>query len=190
MLESIITSKATRKILGLLFANPDDRFYTRQLERLTDMPVNAVRRELTKLEKSGFLQSKEEGKIKYFWVNKENPIYEEIKSIMFKTQIIGDNLRNLMNKISDIKVAFIYGSVAKGDEKVTSDIDVIVIGNIDSVKLHAEVGKIENVVNRIINYTLLRDNDLKGRKTYFLKRVLKEEKVFLVGSENELRKLA
>jgi len=189
MLESIITSKATRKILGLLFSNPKDRFYIRQLERLTGLQVNAVRRELKKLESSGFLLSREEGNVKYFWINTKNPIYEEMKSIMFKTQIIGDHLRNLFQRISSITVAFIYGSVAKGGENALSDIDVLVIGTISAAKLHSEISKIEDRVNRTINYTLISNEEYKTKKTDFIKRVLKGKKIFLVGDDGDLRKL-
>lgn len=186
MLESIITSRATRRILGLLFSNPKDRFYIRQLERLTGLQVNAVRRELQKLESSGFLFSKEEGNVKYFWVNTKNPIYEEIKSIMYKTQIMGDHLKGLFRKIPAIKVAFIYGSVAKGEENALSDIDVLVIGTIGAKELHSKISKIEDETNRTINYTLMSEAEYKTKKTDFLKRVLMGKKIFLIGEENDI----
>lgn len=189
MLESIITSAATRKILGLLFSNPRDRFYIRQLERLTGLQVNAVRRELKKLESAGFLFSKEEGNVKYFWLNTDNPIYEELKGIMFKTQVMGDTLKNLILKVPGIAVAFIYGSVAKGEERAASDIDLMVIGSIDSVELHSRISKIEEKIKRTINYHLMREKEFKSGKTPFLKRILDEKKIFLAGNEKDLRKL-
>lgn len=188
MLKSLIRSKTTRKILGLLFSNPNDKFYIRQLERLTDEPVSAVRRELKKLETSGLLLSKEEAKVKYFWVNKENPIYEDLKRIILKTQAIGDTLRNLIKKIPGIKIAFIYGSVAKSEENITSDIDLMIISDIDSIKIHSKISKIEDKIKRTINYNLIGEKELKTKKTDFLKRVLKEKKIFLIGTENELQK--
>ena len=190
MLEGIITSKATRKILGLLFSNPKDRYYIRQLERLTGLQVNAVRRELKKLESSGFLLSKEEGNLKYFWVNTKNPIYEEIKSIMFKTQIVGDHLRNLFQKISGIRIVFIYGSVASGEENTSSDIDLMVIGDIGGVQLHSQISKIEDEIKRTINYTLISVDEYRSKRTDFIKRVVKGKNIFLIGDNDELRKLA
>lgn len=186
MLASIITSKATRKILGVLFSNPKSRYYIRQLGRLTGLQINAVRQGLKKLESSGFLLSKEEGNVKYFWLNTKNPIYEEMKSIMFKTQIIGDHLRSLFQKTPDIVVAFIYGSVAGGEENILSDIDLMVIGAIDAEKLHLKISKIEDKTNRTINYTLISEDEYKTKKTDFMKRVLKGKKIFLIGSENDL----
>ena len=88
MLESLIRSKTARKVLTLFITHPDDKFYTRQLERLIKEPVSAVRRELKKLENSGFFLSKEEANVKYYWVNKEYPIFEEIKKIIFNKKKI------------------------------------------------------------------------------------------------------
>ena len=158
----------------------------RQLERLTGLQINAVRRGLKKLESSGFLLSKEEGNVKYFWINTKNPIYKEMKSIMFKTQIIGDHLKDLFQKTPDIIAAFIYGSVAKGEENTLSDIDLMVIGVIDAQKLHSKISKIEDKVKRTINYTLISEGEYKAKKTDFIKRVLKGKKIFLIGSENDL----
>lgn len=188
MLESLVRSKTARKILVLLFLNPDERFYIRQLERLAEEPVSAVRRELEKLEKSGLLLSKDEAKVKYYWVNKQNPIYEELKKIILKTQAIGSTLKNLVKKIPDIKIAFIYGSVAKGNESAVSDIDLMIIGSIDTMKIHLKISEIEDKIKRTINYTLIKEKEFRSKKTDFLRRVLKEKKIFLVGSENELQK--
>ena len=188
MLESIIRSKATRKVMGLLFSNPDKKFYIRQLERLSGEPVNAVQRELKSLEKSGILLSKEEGRVKYFWVNKKNPIYVELKRIILKTQSMGDSLRKLFKDISGIKIAFIYGSVAKDEENITSDIDLMIIGGMDSVKLHSEINRIEDRIKRTINYTFMSEKEFKSKKTDFIKRTLKGKKIFLIGDRNELQK--
>lgn len=190
MLEALIRSKTTRKILAILFSNPADKFYMRQLERIIDEPISAVRRELKKLEKAGFLITSDEGRLKYFSVNKANPIYEELKKIVLKTQSIGETLRSLVKKTAGIKIAFIYGSVAKGGESVKSDIDLMIIGDIDGVKLHSRINEIEDKIKRPINYNLINEKEFKTKKSDFLKRVLKEKKIFLIGDEFELKRLA
>lgn len=190
MLESIIRSKTTRKILVLLFTSPNDKFYIRQLERLIGEPVSAVRRELNKMERAGLLLSKEEARVKYFWANKKSSIYEEIKKLVLKTQALGDILRKFVKNIPGIKIAFIYGSVAKGEETTTSDIDLMIIGSIDSVRLHSKINEIEDKIKRTINYSLMSEKEVKSKKADFLKRILKEKKIFLIGTEDELQKLA
>jgi len=190
MLESLIRSKTARKVLTIFITNPDEKFYTRQLERLIKEPVSAVRRELQKLEKSGLLSSKKDANIKYYRVNKDYPIFDEIKKIILKTEGLGDKLRELIEKVPGVKLAFIYGSVAKGEEKAASDIDLMIIGDMDSVKLHSKISEIENTIKRPINYNLMNEEDFKNKKTEFVKRVLKEKKIFLIGKENEFRKLS
>lgn len=190
MLDSLVKSKTARKILTIFITNPDNRFYIRQLERLVKEPVSAVRRELQKLEHTGFLISKEEANLKYYSVNKRYPIFEEIKNIVLKTQGLGDAIRELIKKTPGIKIAFIYGSVAKGEEKAASDMDLMIIGNIDSVRLHSKINEIESRINRTINYSLINEKDFKNKKTDFMKRILREKKVFLIGEEDELRRLS
>jgi len=189
MLEGIITSKATRKILGIMFANPENKFYIRQLEKLTSLPVNAVNREIKKLTKTGFLIMEKQGNRKFYRINKQNPIYPELKTIIFKTQILGPHLREQLQNVQEIKVAFIYGSVAKDEEAYDSDIDLFVIGSIDDLALHEKISEIEDEINRRINYTLTTPQELKKHKTDFIKRIFKEDKLFLVGNEHELGKI-
>jgi len=190
MLSSLIRSKTARKILTIFITHPEDEFYIRQLERLSKEPVSAVSRELQRLERSGFLMSKQEANLKYYRVNKKYPIFEEIKKIILKTQGMGDTIRELIEGSPGIKLAFIYGSVAKGEERATSDIDLMIIGDMDSVKLHSKINEIEDVINRVINYSLINEKDFKKKKTGFIKRILKEKKIFLIGGEDELRRIS
>ena len=186
MLKGLIRTRTARKVLTVFFVNPNDKFYIRQLERLTKEPVNAVRRELIKLEEAGILLSKDEARVKNYWVNRDSPIFEEIRSIILKTQGLGDSLRQLVKNIPEIKAAFIYGSVAKGEDKATSDVDLMVVGDIDSVRLHSKINAVENKIKRTINYSLMSPAELKSRKSEFIKRVLRDKKIFLVGSESDL----
>lgn len=189
MLETLIKSKTRRKLLTVFIFNPDSKFYIRELERLIKEPVSAVRRELQTLENSGFLLSQQEARVKYYVVNKDYPILEEIKKIILKTQGIADHLRKLMKRTPGIRVAFIYGSVAEGDSNAASDIDLMVIGDIDIVKLHAEINEVEEKIRRTINYNLISEKDFKNKKTAFIKRVLNGKKIFIIGKEDEFREL-
>ncbi len=190
MLESLVRSKVARKILTLFFTHPDEKFYIRQLERLIHEPVSAIRRELFRLEKSGLLSQKREANLKYYWINRQYPIFEEMRGIILKTQGLGDYLKELFKKTQGIKVAFIFGSVAQGRDGTQSDIDLMVIGNIDSVQLHARINKIEDITKRKINYHLMDEECFRKKKSAFFQRVLKDKKIFIVGTEDDLRKLS
>ena len=80
MLEYIITSRTKRNLLKLFLTNPDRTFYVREIARLTDEPVNAVRRELDYLGKAGLLKTANRGNQKYYSVIKEFPLYPELKN--------------------------------------------------------------------------------------------------------------
>jgi predicted nucleotidyltransferase len=187
MLETIITSKSLRTLLGVFFLNPDSKFYIRELERLTDLPVNAIRRELIKLEKGHFLNSSYEANLKYFRVNKSNVIFEQLRSILLKTQI-PQVVFGPLKRVKEIKYAFIYGSFANNEDNINSDIDLMLLGDIDSVILHEKISIIEQKIKRVINYTIEDLDKIKKTKSSFIRRVLEDKKIFIIGQENEFRR--
>ena len=114
MLKYFITSRAKRKLLKLFLTNPDKEFYLREVERLVDEPVNAVRRELGHLEKAGFLKSQRRGKLKYFRVDKSFPFYPELKRIIYLTVGLGDYLKGRFKGSEKIELALeLFGEKAE-----------------------------------------------------------------------------
>lgn len=185
MLEYFITSKTKRSLLKLFLTNPDRRFYTREIAKITGEPLNAVRRELGYLEKAGLLKSHREGNLKYFEVVKEFPFYPELKKIIYSTVALGDYLRNRLKDSESIELAFIYGSVARNQETEKSDIDIFVVGEIEEEELHGLVSDIEKGIGREVNYTLMSKkefNERRDRGEPFLKRVIREKKLVLKGN--------
>lgn len=76
--------------MQLFLTNPDKRFYLRQIEKLLMSPLTPIRRELTLLEKAGFLLSESQANLRYYTVNKKFPLYSELKSIVFKTTAMAE----------------------------------------------------------------------------------------------------
>ncbi len=185
MLEYFITSKTKRLLLKLFLTNPERQFYTREITRLTGEPLNAVRRELGHLEKAGLLKSHQAGNLKYFGVVKEFPFYLELKKIVYSTIGLGDYLRNRLKDSDQIELAFIYGSVAKNQEREKSDIDLFVVGEIEEEEIHRLVSDIERETGREINYTLMTKREFEERSERgepFIKRIEGEEKLILKGN--------
>jgi len=185
MLEYFITSKTKRSLLKLFLTNPERRFYTRQIAKITGEPLNAVRRELGYLEEAGLLKSHKEGNLKYFAVIKEFPFYLELKKIIYSTVALGDYLRNRLKDSELIELAFIYGSVARNQETEKSDIDLFVVGEIEEEELHGLVSDIEKEIGREINYTLMTKKEFDERRhrgDAFLRRVMREKKLVLKGN--------
>lgn len=191
MLSTFITSKNRRRLLAVFLTHPDERFYLKQLKR--DLEISSSRLlqdELAKLEEVGFLTSVREGTARFYQVNKAFPLYPELKSMIFKTVGLADFLRESLNELGDIQAAFIYGSVAKNMEEARSDIDVMIIGDVDMDRLHDAISRAETSLGREVNYSSydLADwkKQLKAGKA-FVRDVAEGSKIFLIGGEDDIR---
>ena len=186
------TSKTRKKILQLFFSDTGKKYYLRQLERILNIPVGNIRRELLSLEKSGLFKREEIGKQVYYSVNKESPIFVEFKKIVSKTIGLEGSLQKALRKIKNIKIAFIFGSFAKGKEDTFSDIDLMIIGNPDEDLLVSKIIQLEKQLDREINYHIFSEADWKKRlkgKDSFLENVLSQPKIFLIGKKDELSRI-
>ncbi len=191
MLESLITSRSRRKILALLFMHPASEHYVREITRKTGEQINAVRRELEILEKGGIVISERKGNLKYYLLNKRCPIYGELKSIIVKTEGMGDALREHLGKIKGTKFAFIYGSTALGEERQKSDIDLMVIGEVPIEKLNKAVREAQGKLLREVNYVVYPPKEfLEKRSKGFIQEVIRNKKIMVVGEEDEFKRFA
>jgi len=190
---SLTKSKLRARILLLFFSHPEKEYYLRELERKLEKPVAYVRRELTNLEKMGLFISETKGKERYFRLNLKYPLYEEVKKIVSKTVGAEGSLRNTLKKFKYIRSAFIFGSYAEGKEDLLSDIDLMIIGNLNEDVLLSEINKLEEELRREINYHIYSLTDWKKKikeRNAFIKNILNKSKIFLIGSKNELSRLA
>jgi len=192
MLSTLITSKARVELITWFVTHPGERFYYLQLSDVLTSSRKSIQNELERLAKSGFLSSQKEGNIRFYWVNKDFILYPEIKSMIFKTVGVGDELKKSLVKVGDVKSAFIYGSVAKNLEDAKSDIDVMIIGDVSEDAVHKAISKAEEHLMREVNYSIFSPSDWKKQikaKKAFVANVAKDKKIFLIGTEDELRKL-
>lgn len=189
MIHRLFSSRARVEILKLFLFNPDNSFYQRQISNLTNQSIRGVQRELENLQKIGLLKRAAQGNRIYYKINKGCPIFEELKNILFKTAGIAEVLkRNLSG--NRIKIAFIYGSYARGGEGLASDIDLMVIGDISSKELSTMLSKPKKELMREINYIVFPAKEFISRvrrKDHFLNSVLKDKKIFIIGDERELK---
>jgi predicted nucleotidyltransferase len=193
LIEQLFSSKVRIGVLKQFLLNPDDRVHAHFLSKLVDAQYNAVWKELRNLEEAGVLQSNKEGNQRLYWLNPENPILEELRAIFLKTVAVGDMLRERFEKVSKIEAAFIYGSFAHGDMDADSDLDLMLIGNLPLEELAPIITQIEANLNRSVNYIIYTPVEwrerVKGDDPFAL-RLLNDPKVFLIGSEDALRKNA
>src|SRR5476651_234468 len=129
-LSNALFSKVQQRVLALIFGQPDRSFYMSEIIRNVDSGTGAVERELSRLQRSGLVSVERIGNQKHYRANHQSPIFAELQSIVIKTVALTEPLRKSLEPYSDeIKVAFVYGSVAKGSDTVRSDIDLMVIGD-------------------------------------------------------------
>lgn len=193
MIETLIGSRLRAKVLGWLFTHPDERFFVRQLTILIKEDSTNVSRELTRLEKTGILVSTKEGKQKYYQVNRRSPVFNELHGLILKTVGMGDIIRKAMeSRIHDIRLSFVFGSVADKTENRLSDIDLLIVGNITFGEMVDLLSPAEKALDRELNpvvYSLTEFNRRLLENHYFISNILSGDKIFIVGDENELKSL-
>ena len=191
MLNKLFSSKTRVEILKLFLFNTSNSFYQRQISNLTDQSIRGVQREVDKLNRIGLIEKSTQGNRIYYKVNKKCPIVEDLKNIFFKSVGIAEVLRDNF-KEKGIKIAFIYGSYARGEESLLSDIDLMVIGDISSKELSSILSKPKKELMREINYVVFSLNEFINKvmqKDHFINSVLKDKKIYIIGSEDELKGL-
>ena len=185
----ITKSRLRNKILLHFFTNVDDEMYLREMAlRLKEDPGN-LSKELSKLEQEGIFISQFRGKQKYFFLNKAYSLFNELKSIIFKTIGIQGSLQNIINEISGIVSAFIYGSFATGKENASSDIDLCLIVNDSVFNEHNFISKIDGLtktISREINYIYYSEEEWKkqiNENDSFIINIKMGPKIILKGDE-------
>ena len=192
MLSLLITSKSRVEIITWFVTHPGDRFHYNELIRILKASPPSIQNEPKRLETAGFLISKKEANVRFYWVNQDFILYPEIKSIILKTVGLADQIKGALSRIGHIESAFIYGSVAKNLEDMRSDIDLMVIGEIDIDELHEALSKVEETLGREINPTVFDSKEWQQRlkkQESFVTDVINNQKIFLIGNEDGLRRL-
>ncbi|MBM3166597.1 MAG: hypothetical protein FJZ94_04015 [Chloroflexi bacterium] len=191
MLETLLGSRLRSKVMGWLFSHPDERYFVRQLANLVNEDSTNVSRELARLEKTGILVSTTEGKQRYYQANRQSPLFNELRGLIIKTAGLADVLREVLVPLAEqIALALVYGSMASGEANSASDIDLLVVGDIDETALHRALSEAENRLGRPVNYTLMSQAEFdrkRSQKGGFLDRVLSGQKIMLLGHIDGIR---
>lgn len=192
-ISNILFSGSRRSILALLYGHADEQFYLREISRRAGTGIGATQRELRQLTESGLIQDARRGHQVYYQANRRNPIFSEVKSILAKTSGIRDILHEALASLEDrIKLAFVYGSIARGEEKASSDVDLMVVGDTSFSDVVSSLAKIEKKLGREVNPTVYGPREFSVKlagKNHFLSAVAKEKKLFVIGDEREFRRL-
>jgi len=192
-LGDLLFGQTRGRILALLYGTPDQAFFTRQIARQVGTSVGTVQRELETLSQIGLIERSATGMQVFYQANRDHPAYAELHSLVAKTAGAFHILRSALAALAKkIAFAFVYGSMARGDENAVSDVDLMVIGDVSLDEMLMQLATAERDLGRSINPTVFSLKEFKSKLNagnHFLKSVMRGEKVLLIGDENELGKM-
>ncbi len=182
------------QVLGLLYRSPERDYYLREIVERLRSGHGAVQRELARLEACGLITKRRRGRQVFYQANQDAPVFPELRALLVKTTGIADVLRTALAPDADrIDVAFIFGSMAAGTDDEHSDIDVMIIGDLGLWDRSSSFLEVQLELGREVNPVFwpasrLREKLAEGQP--FARNLLREPKVFIVGGEDELRRVA
>jgi predicted nucleotidyltransferase len=185
--------KTRAGILSAAFTRPEKWWYLSELAEYLHTSPSSLQRELTSLVASGILQQRREGTRSYFKANTSSPMFEELRGLFEKTAGLIPTLQQALEPFAQqITCAFVYGSVARGKETATSDVDLMVIGSAGLADLAPALRKAEARLEREINVTHYSIEEFRSkvaRKDHFVSTVLRGPKEFVKGSQRDLEEI-
>jgi predicted nucleotidyltransferase len=190
-LADALFAKVQQRVLGVLFGQPRRSFYANEIIALARSGSGAVQRELARLEAAGLVTVTRVGNQKHYQANAASPVFEELRTLVLKTVGLADVLRAALAPLGrDIRAAFVYGSIAKGQDTAGSDIDLMVISDrLTHADLFAALESASAQLGRKIAPTLYSAKELSRRikqEQAFVTRVLAQPKLWLIGDERAL----
>jgi predicted nucleotidyltransferase len=181
------------RVLALLYGVPDEVFFLRQIARQIGTSVGSVQRELETLTGFGLLNRTVLGRQVFYQANRDHPVFVELHSLVAKTSGIFYLLRSALAPLAkEILFAFVFGSMARGEEDAGSDVDLMVIGDATLDEILTRLTSAESDLGRPINPTVYSLREFKSKLragNHFLRSVMRQKNVLLIGDENEFRKM-
>ncbi len=191
-LGDVLFTRTQQKVLELLYGRPDETFYLNEIVRLAAVGKGTIKRELGRMQASGLLTVERIGNQNHYQANKDCPIYTELMGIVRKTFGVADVIREALQPLDkQIELAFVYGSIAKGTDAKTSDIDLMLVGE---GLLYGDVMELmvllEESLQRPINPTIYTPADFTTKMkegSSFLIRVMEQPKLMIKGVIDDFR---
>ena len=193
MLAEILSSKIRSEIFRLLFGVGGGSLHMREIERRSGMTIGTIQQELKKLLRLDLVKERKDGNRLYYEANRDHPLYPEVHNLVLKTIGLLQLFQESLINEPSIKIAFIFGSIARQEENGKSDVDLMVIGDLGMRRLTGLLSGVSNKISREINPHVFAQKEFltrKSNKDHFLSQILDSPKLFIIGNEHELAKLA
>lgn len=193
-LAAVLFSKNRQAVLRLLYGHPDEEFYLREIVRAAGGGMGAIQRELRELSAAGILRRVAHGRQVYFQANHDCPVFEELRGMVLKTAGAAAVLRGALGPLGEaVQLAFVFGSVAAGNERQASDLDLFVVGTASFADVVGALSTAQAQLRREINPAVYPPGEFRSKLAaghHFLRTVLAGAKAFVIGGKHELANLA
>jgi DNA-binding transcriptional ArsR family regulator len=188
-----IISPTRQAVLTALFLRPDKAWYLSELAASLGTGPSSLQREIDALVRVGILEKRVDGRRTYIKANEDSPTFPELRGLIEKTSGIVPMLREAITRTKGLQIGFIYGSLARGQEGAGSDVDLMLIGAVSTMDIGPKLRTVEKAVGRQINPTVFSLDEFSknlAQKNHFLRTVMRNKKIMLVGTEDELETIA
>lgn len=192
-LADALFGKTKKAAIGLLFSRPERAMHLRDLARAAEVSPAMMGKELDVLVAVGIVIDERDGNRRVARANPDCPLFEELKGIARKTAGLLDAVRFAVDKLEGVESAFVFGSVARGEEKSSSDVDVCIVGGVRHKDALAALATAEGAIGREINLVVYDATELREKLTEgsgFVERLVSGEKMFLKGDEDGFQQIA
>jgi len=189
-LSDLIVSKVRVKLLKIFLGQAKNLFYVRELTRITKEEINAIRRELENLSKTGLLASEKRGNRLYYSVKTSYDLYPELVNLVAKSTGAGKFLIKSKSKLGFVKYLFISQKLSRGLPRSPEDVDLVMIGKLIMPQVNLTVKAVEKILNTELNYSCMTEEEFNYRKSHkdpFIVKVLLQPKIVLIGDEITLQ---
>ncbi len=184
--------KTRQGILAALLGQPEKTWYVSELARRMGVPSSSLQRELQDLTTVGILKNHRQGRMAYYQANTDSPVFAELRGLILKTAGLVDVLAEALKPlVAKLRLVFVYGSIASGNEKSDSDIDLMVVGKVAPAELALPLRRARELLGRDINptvYTPAEFDKKRNSKDTFLSQVLAKPRLLVIESQNDLGK--
>lgn len=185
-LQDLMISRIRVKLVELFFSLREEKYYVREITRLIKGEINAVRRELERLERVGLLKSEERGNRVYYELNPEYAFYQELARMVAKSTGLGVQIRKYRRKLGRVRFVMFSSRFASGQPVRHGEVDVLVVGEVVLPELEQLIKVEQERRQREINYTVFSEDEFKFRKMRrdpFIMDVLYNGRVMVIGDE-------
>jgi uncharacterized protein len=182
------------KILAALLLQPERRWYLTELAAHLGTQPSSLQREVEALSKAGLLEQTRDGRRVYFKADANSPVFSDLRGLLEKTAGLVPVLKQELDPFGErIRLAFLYGSIARSEESSASDVDLMIVGAIGLSDLVPSLRRAEQIVGRPVNptvYSLKEFQEKAKNHDHFLTTVLRAAKEYVKGNDGELATVA